>query len=604
MPKAKKRALSSSSESSGSECEEEEKTAEKVKKKIHLEKKLKTATTSSSDEQGKAKKSKREKQEKQQPPPELQITKDSEKKINAEPEKILKTTTVKDMLRAKRDKQRKMEQGKPTNSGTTTATDDDEIELESTSSVAVSESSRDSHPEIPTSNGIKDILLPESLPADIVIHVASLKQRAEVSINTKTSFFDNDVLNQLVEIDNAAKNINAKVRVQTFKYLETFTTCNRKTLFAKVRKHRVDQADGNLKREVHKLHQIVTEMMPGLVSKYDADVAQQEELRKIQVVIGDTPRDHVTPRKKFHWNDNSRKILSEIYRFIRELFKAIKEKKEGEEAFIVQKLKELVIPLWPEGWVRIEEMQKELERKKKKEARAVANAAATSQGMAQSQGKSSSMTAGVSSSNGKASMQSQKTESVNASAKSEPDNQNVNGGKLASQKSSTQTSSVTSPSVIKRSSDHSINSIISSSPSPPTTSQQLKSQNLSKTRVVDADKLTNPNEVLKTTQQKSSIPRFNQSPIDNLSSDKALGEKVRRSDSSDSDCVEIVGEFNPIQPAKSVYPHNNISKLNHQPVSILHPAPIAKKMKKPETEDGDHGTDYSKIIMGIQSLTV
>lgn len=593
MPKAKKRALSTSSESSESEGAEEEKPTEKTKKKIHAEKKVKT-NASSSDEQGKAKKLKKEKAEKpeklKEVPKDVPIVKEPEKKKLLEPEKVLKTTTVKDMLRAKRDNLRKQEQGKPTSSGTTTATDD-EGESESVSSLAVSESSRDSHPETaPAVNGAKEISLPENLPADCAALVGGLKLHAENAVNTKTNFFDANVMNTLVKIDNGAKSVSQNVRVQTFNYLMQFVPCTKKTLFTKVRKHRVYQTEMRFKNDIGKLRKIVSESMPGSITKYELEMKSYEDKKRVQNVVGDTSYEHSVPRKRYHWNDASRLALSEVVQSLQELNKVTKPKKETIEEFVLRKLLEDVVPLWPEGWIKPEDFKKELDRKRKKEAKAAAT-----QGSPQVQMKPNTASA-TATTNGKAQAQVQKTDTGMKSGEAEPA---VNGKASATISLLSPTSSA---SVIKRSSDHSINSIISASPSPPTISHSVNIPDINKPRVLDVGKMTS-SELLKLSQVKPpAMPKFNASPslpIDIVTPDKPFLDKVRRSDSSDSDCVEITGESKPVKPPVH---HNNNNKVNLS--SSSHPAPIAKKSKKHGSDDGEHETDYSKIIMGIQSLTV
>lgn len=595
MPKAKKRALSTSSESSAAEesAAGQDKNSEKLKKNTHTEKKVKTAAaTSSSDEQGKAKKQKKEKLDKQEKiekpkevvPKDAPPAKEPEKKKPVEkipePEKILKTTTVKDMLRAKRDHMRKMEQGKPTSSGATTATENDDEEdgeIESLSSLAISDSSRDSHPDQPPTNGVKDVQLPSTLPADIISAIGSLKQTAETS---KTNFFNTAVLDQLVILDNSVKAISMTSRVQVFNYLEQFVPCTKKTLFAKVRKHRVHQFEIKVKSEVHKLRKVVNDLMPEIKAKYDSELSRYEECKNIQNVIG-TDFQLVVPRIKFHWNDEARVALSEITRHLKDRFKCSKKSKETEQDFLVRRMRSDIIPLWPDGWMRLEDLNREVERKKKKDARATAIATQESpQPNLQTKNNTNSATEAT---NGKS--QAQKTEPNTKTSEVEATSKVWTA---TTQKIPTPSASPSS--VIKRSSDHSINSIISASPSPPNTSQSIKTQeSASKPRMVDIEKLICPSDLLKTVHQKPSLPRFNFSPIE---SDKLKAEKVRRSDSSDSDCVEIVGEFSPIKPVK-------YNQVNH---SL--PEPFAKKSKKHGSDDGEHETDYSKIIMGLQSLTV
>lgn len=584
MPKAKKRALSTSSESSASDGAEEEKAPEKTKKKkVHAEKKIKTTTNSSSDEQGKAKKAKKEKNEKPKDvPKEVQPPKEPEKKKPLE----MKTTTVKDMLRAKRDNMLKKELGKPTSSGATTATDnDDEDDVsDSANSMAGSESSRDSHRETAPVNGSKDVSLPENLPADIYALINHLKQQAEACANNKGNFFVGGVLDQLVKIDNNVKSLGVACRIQTFKYLEQIVPCTKKTLFAKVRKHRVHQFNIKLKNEISKLRKIVEETMPALQSKFDQDTKQFESRKTVQSVIGGTPFDQNPPRRKYQWTENSRMVINEILNHLRDMFKIVKKKKDLELDFITGKLKSDVVPLWPEGWIRLEDINKEIERRRKKDTRAIALAAAATPPETASQVQSKHNTAAAS--NGKLPVQAQKTDQY---AKNDELELPIVNGKSSSLKIPAPSASPSS--VIKRSSDHSINSIISASPSPPTTSQSLKLQEPCKPRVIELDKLVNPSDLLKVAHPKNAIPKF--STIDITTPEKV--EKVRRSESSDSDCVEVVGEFNPIKPAKSQ--HNN--KASHS-----HPAPVAKKAAKKHGSDGEPAADYSQIIMGLQSLTV
>lgn len=602
MPKAKKRSLSSSSESSAAEdAAGKETSIAQPKKKVHVEKKLKTAATSSSDEQGKAKKQKKEKLEKQEKeklekPKEVAKdaapAKEPEKKkpVEKELEKVMKTTTVKDMLRAKRDQMRKMEQGRPTSSGATTATDNDDEEdgeVESVSSIAISDSSRDSHPDqAPPTNGVKEVQLPVNLSADIVTAIAVLRHKAEASTTEKTNFFNSLILDQLVTLDNSLKAINSSVRIQVFNYLEQFVPCTKKTLFAKVRKHRVQPFETKVMREANKLRKIITETLPASIAKYEAELSQFEERKNIQNVIGSvTQTDQSPPRKRFHWNDASRVAISEIIRHLKDMFKCSKKSKESEQDFLMRRISKDIIPMWQDGWMRLEDINREVERKKKKDARA---ASIASQESPQPQLQTKPSTNNHSA-----------TEATNGKSQDQKTEPNTKTSEVVwtptSQK--TPTPSASPSSVIKRSSDHSINSIISASPSPPNTSQSIKTiPESSKPHLIDMEKLISSSDLLKTAQHKPSLPRYDFSPID---PENMKAEKVRRSDSSDSDCVEIVGEFSPINPAKSHYHHSSNNKVNHS-----YPEPFAKKSKKHGSDDGEHETDYSKIIMGLQSLSV
>lgn len=567
MPKAKKRALSTSSESSGSDAaEDEDKTAEvKPKKKAKIKTTPAVATssaaTSSSDEQGKAaKKLKKDKPEKPSKEPVVVSTLPTVKEVvpkkpAEQAEKVIKTTTVKDMLRAKRDKHQKELGGRNT---------DDESPESGPSSLAVSESSRDSHPEnssppppasvAPTNGTVKDISLPNDLPSDVATAIGNLKVTAEHAISTKVPFFTNPIKDQLVKIDNSLKALGASSRVQCFLYIADFAQCSKKTLFEKVRKHRVDQVAVRVKIEIAKLRKIVSETMKGLVEKFDKETLQYNTKLALQSVIGDNT-EQSAPKKKYHWNDASRQALFDLNVRLVELFKIVKPKGVTQEEFIEKKYKDDVMKIWPEGWIKPEDFKKELDRKQKKEAKALAALA-----------------------NGKS---------------SEP----LTNGRLESKTPPQPTS------VIKRSSDHSINSIISSttSPSPPTTSHKPET----------------PNET-----KPATLPRFslNEPPatamIDITSPEKVSpAAAARRSNSSsDSDCVEIVSEYqnshllnNNVVVKQNKQVNHHSSSHNTTPPQPQQPVAKKIKIKHGGSSDGDSvdpKTNYSELIMGLQSLTV
>lgn len=454
MPRAKKRVLDSTSESEG-ESNKDKTSANPIKakkKKMGEEKKVKSTTaSSSSDEQGKAaKKSKKDKQEKKAET--LPQIKEVEKKKPQPPvekeqpsddKKAVKTTTVKDMLRLKRDNLRKMEQSKSSGGGTTTTTDnDDDDGSESVSSLAVSETSHESNAEATAPiNGTKELSLPSDFPPELCASINALKEYAEKN-KSNANFFDNHVKDQLLKIDDIARAQGTNVSVQVYKQLENFIPSPRKTILTKVNRFRLQQAENRIKAEIKKLKTAVNATMPDLVRKYDDDLKQFEAKKNINHIIGGDSPEQKAPRRRFHWNDNLRHILFDIVQFIGELHKISKAKKEPLNEYTAKYLKDHVMPIWPDEWIKADDFQKELEKKKKKEARS-------------SLGTSPQPTS--STSNGKQQQQQQQQS---------PQKTEV---PMANGKSPTESSAQQShSSVIKKSSDHSINSIINSaSPSPP-----------------------------------------------------------------------------------------------------------------------------------------
>lgn len=625
MPKPKKRALSTTSESSESENEQNKASmSEKPKKKkVHVEKKIKSAT-SSSDEQGKAKKSKKEKQDK--PKEVMPSIKEPEKKKPVEKEatddskKVMKTTTVKDMLRAKRDNLRKLEQGK-SSGGTTTTTDNDEDddESESVNSIAVSESSRDSnHQEAisnPINGGPKELSLPSNFSPELIQLVINLKQYAETTAKHNNNFFDNHVKEQLLLIDSSAKSQSSQVRLQVYHQLETFVPCTKKSILSKVSRYRTQQADARIKAEIKKLKTIVNSTMPDLVRTYDEQYKIYENLKNIQHIVGDNTLDHKSPRKRFHWNDNSRTILYDIVQFVDDLQKLLRAKKETSEEFRTRYLKENVVPIWPEGWIKLEDFHKELERKKKKDAKVVAAAViATVQTQEITQSNINTATNGKTSSSAQLPQQKTELRLKTTSESNDSVGMNGNGNGKSTPKLSTpsttpgiQVSPQSNSSVIKKASDHSINSIMSTSPSPPSHSGREKSSSSSqqqtegKTTVIDLEKLTSPNYLLKISQKDAS--KSSQKYSTTASAVETNVEKVRISDGSDSDCAIIDSpEKVTVKPQQQFSHHLNNNKINHS--STHHNQQQQQQQQGEIKKTKKHDDNYSNLIKSIASLSV
>lgn len=562
MPKAKKRVLSSSSESEA-ETNQNNSVSSMVpvkskKKKASDEKKA----SSSSDEQGKAaKKIKKDKKDVK----EVKEVKEVEKKPNEDEKKQIKTTTVKDMLRLKRDNlAKKIEAGKSSGGGTTTTTDNDDDEgSESVSSLAVSESSRESGIEPQSNeNGIKELTLPNIFSSELIQSITSLKNYADTTARHNTNFFDNTVKEQLLAIDNLARLQGSSIQVQVYKQLENFIPCPRKNILTKVARFRVQAVEGKVKAEVKKLKMAVNSIMPDFVKKYDEELKEFEGKKNIHHIMGTgSPLDSKMPRRKFHWNDNLRQILYDLIQVIGEWHKVSKSKKEPLEEVTLKYLKENVLPLWPDGWIKIEDFGKELERKKKREMR----------------GNLSPQT--ITATNGKSNTTTSTSTATNPMQKTEMP---MTNGKASQQQQS----------VIKRSSDHSINSIINStSPLPPHSSTSItSSKNPSETsskstkpQIIELDKMSSQSDILKVSKLNEAVS----------------ADKIRISDGSDSDCAIIDSPVKSTSIQSPPKPQQHFNEKNSQSSSQTPQQQQQQKESKKHNKN-----DYSNLISSFAMLTV
>jgi hypothetical protein len=304
-------------------------------------------------------------------------------------------------------------------------------------------------------------------------------------------------------------------------------------------------------------------------------------------------------------------VLTNIVQLVQDLQKVSKSKNEPAQEYISRYLKDHVFSLWPEGWIRIEDFAKELEKKRKKDAKAASTSSSTtSQGNADAatatNGKLSAGVPTVTTLNAQRTPSTQKTEARSKSVGESCDlTPIVNGKTSAKQQQLTAAALLASQaqSVIKKASDHSINSIMSTSPSPPSHSSNRSVTPVlltdSKTRVIDLEKLTSPSDILKVSQ-KDIIRKY---PTD------IVIEKHRISDGSDSDCAIVDSPMkstpSTVKPQQQQFSHHtNNNKVNHsssqQTQQQQQQQPPSVEIKKAKKAD----VNYSNLIEGICSLTV
>ncbi|XP_055700214.1 yemanuclein isoform X2 [Phlebotomus papatasi] len=355
MPKPKKRALSTSSSSSDEEAEESSvpKGTQEASKNGHQDKKLKSATVV---DESKIKATKVTKP----PPPPAATEKKAEPKVKSDSERGLKTTTVKDMLRAKRDNLRNMQ-----DAASKRDSEADGIEL--SSAPMTSESSNESTAvEMPNgTGGVKpEAKLPANLSEDLLRNIVLLKEAARVSTNLgKTNFFDSKVQDILLQIENATRAAGGHTRNQVYSYLESHLPCSKQTLMLRAKKLRIQQEEAKVKRAVSRLKKAVEECMPGLISAYEKEYERVQQLKNSMTIMGIPEKENDTkwPKKQFVWTETTKGLLNAIVNACRSAFGTIKSRKETVEDYVLDCLKMDVLLIWPIGWMKLEGLLKEME---------------------------------------------------------------------------------------------------------------------------------------------------------------------------------------------------------------------------------------------------
>lgn len=546
MPKARKRALSTSSESEAEDENKKSATSDAAvvikKKSVNKEKKAKSSVTasSSSDEQGKAaKKAKKTKDAESLPPIKEQEVKEKEKKIppappaTADPE-IKKETTVKDMLRIKRDNMRKMEQVKE---GVPVITIDADDASESNSLGDSNDSPNETTnttaaPTTSKSNGqtTPELSLPSNFSPELCLSITNLRDYVKKTASLNTNFYDNYVKEQLIKIDDLGKLHDTSTQVQVYKQLEIFIPSSKKAILSKVNRFRIQHAESKLKSQIKKLKSAINRTLPDLVKKYDEDLKDYEGKKNLGHI---NPFEMKAPRRKFRWDDNLRQTLSDTVQLIIELHKVSKSKKDPIDEFKNTYLRSIVLPLWPDEWMKFDDLRRELERKER----------GASQNVPQPH-------------NGKFSSPPQKTENSVVHEKSPSPSLSQKQQQI---------------SVIKKSSDHSISSIMSS-PSPPPPPPSSSASSSVQSHPVNVAQL--------------------KAKVIQLSEPKTPEKRHRLSDGSDSDCaiIESPRSLAASVPIKTPDTHHYVSNNKQQQNDV--------KKAREEAED------YSNLINSFSLLTV
>lgn len=281
MPKPKKRILSSSSESSDDESGDSDSTSKNLNKQKngHVDKKLKP---NSSDESKKIHKTKDKKT--------VEKSTESDSGTHAtavSKDKIVKTTTVKDMLRAKRDSMLNMKSGE---SGL------DSDKNDSSSSDVSTDSSDDENPksdnqdiQIKSDDGtkkmnqkpIEEVKLPNNLPEDLLKDIHLMKKEASQTAQNvgKSSFFDTKICEILLRIEISTRACGGSVRNQVYSYLEHFLPCTKQTLLVRAKKMRITQEEIKMNKAANKFKKTIDEMVPQMVKNYEAECVKVVEMR-------------------------------------------------------------------------------------------------------------------------------------------------------------------------------------------------------------------------------------------------------------------------------------------------------------------------------------
>ncbi|XP_055380993.1 yemanuclein [Condylostylus longicornis] len=391
--RSKKRVLSSSSEESDedgdsvasqnidvndeidisekSNSKKRKETQEEKIKNGHRDKKQKSSGEESSSSKSKIRESKKIKEDMVFKDNNAKSGDDGTNSDNGKEKPTLKTTTVKDMLKAKRDNYLKMQDDKKFLQNGVVKSGNDSSESTGEDSGSDSGPSKKKYKTTDEEDVERlrssDTKLPDNLSSEILADISELIEFAKCAIKTGKKFrFDEKSSEVFIRCDDNASCLDKEIRNQIFAHLEYQMELPKYYLIKKGKQMRIKQEKSKIKKAYIKLKNAIAKVMPSVINSYEATYKQISELRaKASSSELEKPDPSLKlPRKKFPWNDAMRNLLFDLYQTRWTSYTVLRTRKEKFEDFVNSYLRDKVVPIWPNGWMKLEELQKELEKRK------------------------------------------------------------------------------------------------------------------------------------------------------------------------------------------------------------------------------------------------
>uniref|UniRef100_A0A1B0GG94 Yemanuclein n=1 Tax=Glossina morsitans morsitans TaxID=37546 RepID=A0A1B0GG94_GLOMM len=301
--------------------------------------------------------------------------------------KVEKTTTVKDMLKAQRDNFLKSQHTSDSKSSSNCDTkvkssEDDEDDEDESSSEDSEDDDTDDNSDSNQSGShqqnakktigsedtaateklrISDTKLPE-IDAEILKGIYEFRDSSKAkNLIGKKFQFDDKLTEDFLKIDDSLLCLDKTQRSMVFSHLEFQLSLPKYYFLRKAKQLRIKEEKMKSKRVFYKLQKAVTEVMPAVLASYDAELRKYAELQSTNINSDQPPK---MPKKKFPWNNHLRNLLYDVYEVRWTSYPVLKASKESLEEFLTNYMRQKVVQIWPNGWVRYEDLQREIEKKK------------------------------------------------------------------------------------------------------------------------------------------------------------------------------------------------------------------------------------------------
>lgn len=223
-----------------------------------------------------------------------------------------------------------------------------------------------------------DIRLPADLPAELLSNIVRLRDAGAKMAKAMAaagapaasgpgkcgSLFDAANTELLYRIDTAARAVGGTVRNTIYNYLEHYLPCTKQTLQMRAKKCRLQREEAKTHKIVRQLRAAVEATMPQVMAAYEVECKRISDLRA-DAVRADNREQLAAlkaPKRRFVWTEATRALNAELFAQRRQSYHVIKPRKETLDEFVHKYVREFVVGVWPDGFMRMEELVREFER--------------------------------------------------------------------------------------------------------------------------------------------------------------------------------------------------------------------------------------------------
>ncbi|KAH8306257.1 hypothetical protein KR018_005322, partial [Drosophila ironensis] len=306
--------------------------------------------------------------------------------------KVVKTTTVKDMLKAKRDSFLKLQSGTATTKGpvngelkcistdvdsSSDSSDSDSVTVQGNGERHDDKQDKEGHDSECSSRRLRlsklylvsfpdlrtaDTLLSGSLDPNILAAVGAFKEAVRSrDMCGKKLTLDVSLVPLLLKVYELVECAERNDRNMVFAHIEYQLQLPKYYVLRKGKALRAKQEKSKVAGAMNKLQRAVAVVMPKAIANYEMELRSFAEQAAGDVNSELPPK---MPRKKFQWTSELRLLLYDVYQARWTSYAVLAQRKDSLDEFINGFLRDKVVDLWPQGWMRYDELQREITRHK------------------------------------------------------------------------------------------------------------------------------------------------------------------------------------------------------------------------------------------------